>query len=680
MSLLMLLGGLALGRATYIRFRNKRPQSDEPQTQKNQRQETEIPATPKPTPLAPAEKSVRQQQYTALSALGLSALGTVTSPVIALGAIPLLAYNYFSLMKEVRDAFKNKGKLIVSLFDAASVTLAIFMGSLLVVAFLLTVLYSARRLIARTERQTQADFNRIFAEISTTAWLLKDNVEIEVPLNSLKINDVIVVHAGDMIPVDGCIVAGEGMLDQHLLTGEFQPTEKKVGDTVFTSTLLISGTLQICVEKQGSETITGQIAKTLEHAAEFKQQMQSRGDEIVEKGASRTLLACGAALPFMGFGQVVALSYSGFGYQMRAAAPLMIFNYLRIASQNGVLIKDGRALDKLQNINTIVFDKTGTLTEEIPQIIRINACADLTEERLLQYAASVEQRQKHPVGLAICHYAQQQGIQLLALRHSEYAIGHGLRAELFDPNQAQTCQNIIIGSRRFIETAAIAVPDSIERMQTLAGEQGHSVVYMANGDGQLLGAIELGPILRPQVKETVATLHDLGIETYIISGDQEKPTRNLAHALGIEHYFAETLPEEKANIVARLQSEGRTVCFMGDGINDSVALQKADVSISLHGAATIAQDTADIVLMEADLQHLPYLLSMSKELNQRMNRSELMNNAFGIACMGSVIVLGMGLSGAMLLYASGMMASLSNAMLPLWKPTSDIDKLNHPKS
>ncbi len=615
--------------------------------------------------LSAVEAEVAHQQYVSIGAFCLLGIGAISSPVMTLAGLSLLSYNYFYLMKKIKESYLTKSKLIIALLDVLSVSFALFMGFFFTASLLFTAVFTTRRLIAKTECEAHIDFNRIFGELSDTVWLLKDGVEVEIPLNSLQTQDIIVVHAGEMIPVDGHIVAGEGMVDQHLLTGEAQPIEKKTGDEVLTSTLLISGFVHILVEKQGHETITGQIAKTLEHATTFKHQAQSRGEQIVEKGALRTIVACITALPFVGFNHAVALSYSGFGYQMRMAAPLMVLNYFRISSRNGILIKDGRALDKLHNVDTIVFDKTGTLTEEVPQVGCIIVCEGFSEPQLLQYAASAEQRQKHPIAQAICQYANHQGLPLLALATSDYVIGHGLRAELIEHSPAPSHQTILIGSRRFVDTVGIEVPENIEILQTAAGERGYSIVYVALDNGVLMGAIELRPSLRPQALDAVVALHQLNMTLYIISGDQEQPTQYLAGILNIDHYFSNTLPKDKANIIAQLQADGRKVCFIGDGINDSVALQQADVSVSLHGAATIAQDSAEIVLMTPDLLHLPYLINMSKELHRRMNQSEFLNMASGVTCVSGILFFGMGLSGAILLYSSGLLVNISNAMLPL---------------
>lgn len=615
--------------------------------------------------LSPAEAEAAHQQRVSLGALFLLGLGAVTTPVVGLTGLPLLVYNYIYMMRKVRESYLKKGKLTVVVFDALTVSFALFMGFFFTASLLFTALFTTNRLIARTEREAQTDFSRIFGELADSVWLFKEGVEVEVPLSSLQSQDTIVVHAGEMIPVDGHVVSGEGIVDQHLLTGESQPVEKKVGDEVFTSTLLISGSFHVRVEKQGSETITGQIAQTLEHAATFKLHAQSRGDRIVEQGASRTMLASITALPLIGLNHAIALSYSGFGYQMRMAAPLMVLNYLRIASRNGILVKDGRALDTLQQIDTIVFDKTGTLTEEVPQVERVVACEGFTQQQLLQYAASAEQRQKHPIAQAICSYARQQGVSLLELINTDYAVGHGLRVDMLESAREQSRRSILIGSRRFVDKAGIQVPENIDTIEAEAGERGYSIVYVTADNGELMGVIELRPALRPQARAAVDALHELGMTLYIISGDQEKPTRYLAQSLGVDHYFAETLPEGKAKHIEALQAEGHKVCFIGDGINDSVALQKADVSVSLHGAATIAQDTADIILMTPDLLHLPYLIRISGELHQHMNHSEWLNTASGIACVSGVLVLGMGLSGAILLYSGGLLANISNAMVPL---------------
>ncbi len=618
-----------------------------------------------------AETIAAHHQKVSLSAVGLLALSTVTAPVLALMALPLLGYSFIHQLRRTLEAYHRNTNVFVMIFDVVTLSGLLLLGYFFTTAVFFLVLFTVSRLIARTEREAQTDFSRIFGELSDTVWLVKEGAEIESPIDDLKIQDIVAVHVGEMVPVDGCVVAGEGMIDQHLLTGEAQPVEKKVGDTVMTSTLLVSGYLQVVVEKQGAETITGQIAKTLEHAAKFKSRIQSRGDQIVEKGAIRTLLASGAALPFFGLTHAIALTYSGFGYQMRMAAPLLVLNYLRITSKRGILIKDGRALETLNKVDTVVFDKTGTLTEAIPQVGYVFASPDISEQQVLQYAASAEQRQNHPIAQAICQHAKNQQITPLEVINTDYLIGHGLSVTLEAVDQTE--YRVMIGSERFIRSEGIQLPELLQKKQDEAGDKGYSMVYLASGDGELLGAIELRPSIRPEAKASIESLRRAGVECYIISGDQEKPTRHLAEVLGVDHYFAETLPADKATHVKALQNQGRTVCFMGDGINDSVALQAADVSVSLHGAATIAKDTAEIVLLTPDLMHLPYLIGMAGRLERRLNVSETMNTASGIACVSGVLVFGMGIGTAIALYTGGLLLNTSGAMLPLLEKEKPAD-------
>lgn len=452
-----------------------------------------------------------------------------------------------------------------------------------------------------------------------------------------------------------------------MLTGEAQPVDKSKEDKVFASTILLSGWLHIQVEKQGEETVTGQIVEVLKKTADFKSHIQSRGEKIVEKGAGISMLATVTALPLIGASHALALAFSGFGYQMRLAAPLTVLNYLRMASNHGILVKDGRALELLCEVDTIIFDKTGTLTETIPQVERIVACNEFTERKLLQYAFTASLRQKHPIAGAICQAADQQNLRSFPLNNSDYEVGYGIRVSFVDPEAGSKEKTILLGSERFMESAKINIPDDIKSWQIKCVEKAHSLVYIALENQQLMGIIELRPKLRKNVKEVVTALRQQGMTLYMISGDQQKPTGQLAKTLGIENYYAETLPEDKAKIVETIQKQGRKVCFIGDGINDAVALQKADVAISLHGAATIATDTAEIVLMKPDLSYLPYLLQMANDLNNRMKTSTTLSTVSGISCVTGVFIFGMGVSGAILLFYSTLAINIANAMVPLMK-------------
>jgi heavy metal translocating P-type ATPase len=611
------------------------------------------------------EKRASRHQYAALAATVIFALYPL-APWLAIFGVPLLSYAVYQHTRGKLLWYRRHHRLGLLIFEGVATLATLLLGSLFLLSVLMLVVGTSQRIIARTEREANSDFSSIFGELSNTAWLLREGVEIEVPLDSLRIADVIVVQSGQMIPVDGQVVSGGGAIDQHLLTGESQPVEKVVGDTVLASTLVVSGTFQIQVDRRGDQTLTGQIAKALENAAQLKTSMQSRGERIVERGATYTMFVTALALPVLGWNQAFALMYSGFGYQMRLAAPLTVMNYLRIAARRGILIKDGRALDTLAKVDMIVLDKTGTLTETVPEVARIRLCNGISREHLLQIAASAEQRQEHPVARAICQLAERESIPLLRLLHSDLSVGHGLCAELCDPTAPSIRQRVLIGSQRFITQAQVTVPDEIEMMESEASASGRSLIYVTREDKSLLGVIELQQALRPRVEDAIAQLRELGMRIYIISGDRSAPTKALADSLGVDDFFAGILPEQKAEILDQLEEGGHKALFIGDGINDSVALQHAAVSASLRGAATIAQDTADILLMEPDLTLLPQLIRLAKDLDQRMSYSETLNNAAGVTCVSGVLLFGLGIGGAMVIYASGMVASITNAMIPLW--------------
>lgn len=656
-----LVAAVAMGGASYMVRRLKR-----------KRKHKQIASIKKATPkrkLSTHEKRIVRNQYAAITAMILTGIGHFTTPAVTLSGLPFLVYNYVFFLQQAKKAFdnrkNNKHKISLTLLDFFSISAALLAGFFLTSSLLFLTFFTAMRMTSRAEHEAHLDFRRIFGELSDTVWLSKDGVEIEVPLNEVKVDDLLVVRAGEMIPVDGEVVSGTGRVDQHLLTGEYQPVDKGVGDEVLTSTLLVTGHLEVRVKRHGSETITGQIAQTLENAATFKHNMQARSETIVEQGATWTLLATVASLPFIGLTRAMSLTYSGFGYQMRMAAPLMVLNYLRIASHNGILIKDGRSLDTLQKIDTIVFDKTGTLTEDTPEVDKLLASDGFSVSELLQYAASAEQRQNHPIAVAIRQYAANKQIPLLKAVETDYAIGYGLQVTLQQEDANEL--TILIGSRRFMLDNGLTIPEMITDLQSEADQVGYSMIYVAVHQHEIVGAITLRPAIRQQAQAAVDALKESGMDIYIISGDQEKPTQHMAASLGIENYFAEVLPQDKAELVRQLQDTGKKVCFIGDGINDSVALKTADVSVSLQGAATIAQDTADILLTNTDLLSIPYMLKISRELNTRMTNSEIMNHLSGAACVSGVIILGMGLSGAILLYSGGLLVNITNAMIPVLK-------------
>jgi len=609
--------------------------------------------------ISEAEKEVNQGLKTVSISLAFATAGTLFYPPLILLSIPGIVYRIIPICQKGYWAFLKDRRFSMATLDAVAVPAILLKGNFVVVSMACLLIYLAEKLKIKTRARSEKSLTHIFEQQSNFVWVLQDGLEQEIPLETLEVGDIVVSNAGQMIPIDGVITDGYASIDQHILTGESQPAEKAVGEEVFASTIMIEGRICIRVERVGSETVAAQIGDILRRTTDFKSGVQLKGEKVADKSAL-TLLGLGVlALPTVGPSSALAVLNAPVVSTLRMAAPLSVLNFLQIASRQGILIKDGRALELLSQVDTIIFDKTGTLTQEQPCVGALYTCADWDENELLSHAAAAEYKQTHPVARAILKEASVRGLGMPKIEEAKYEMGYGIEVTL---NQ----KAVQVGSKRFIEKSGIAIPQEISLKQAYCHENGYSLVYVAI-DKTLAGAIELHPTIRPEVKSVISALRKRGFALYIISGDHEKPTQKLAEQLGIEHYFAETLPENKANLISKLQKEGKAVCFIGDGINDSIALKKANVSVSLRGASTIAMDTAGIILMDENLNQLVQLFELAKNLEANMKANLAITIVPGVICVAGAFFLHFGILSAILLYCGGLITGVGNAMLPLIK-------------
>ncbi|MEM7533320.1 MAG: heavy metal translocating P-type ATPase [Chloroflexota bacterium] len=536
-----------------------------------------------------------------------------------------------------------------------------FVGGLMLLTY-----HFIMKITLQSQDRTRKEMVNILGEQPRLVWVLVNGVEMELPFEQLQVGDTLVVQAGQMIPVDGVITQGEATIDQHRLTGESQPVEKGVGASVSAATVVLSGRTHIRVEKTGEATLAAQISEILDNTLEYHLGIEERGREIADSWMIPSIMTTGLAAMTLGIKSAVSVLGTMPGIDMMFLGPISLLNYLNLASRQNVLIKDGRSLELLRHVDTIIFDKTGTLTEEQPQVKTIHRPQEstLSEDRILTIAAAAEQRQGHPIAKAILAAANEQGLGLPPVDDAHYELGYGLRVWLSEDDEHGTKLLARVGSLRFMEMESVSIPTEIMDIQTACHELGHSLVMVAI-EGKLVGAIELQPTIRAEACEVIAALHKRNLSTAIISGDQEAPTRTLANELGIDRYFANVLPEEKAAFVAQLQTEGKTVCFVGDGINDAIALKKAEVSISLRGATTIATDTAQIVLMDQTLQALPALFDLSHELERNLMTSLAIVTVPCCFIIGGIFFFNVGLPAAMTAYTATFIAGVANAMSPI---------------
>ncbi|MDM8561157.1 heavy metal translocating P-type ATPase [Candidatus Parabeggiatoa sp. HSG14] len=603
------------------------------------------------------KKSAERDFIVSSASLGLTTVGALVYPPLIIASIAGMVYLTIPIWQKGYHSLFKKRQIDIAVIDSIALPGIFLTGHFFIAAIAFWLYALSQKLLLKTEDQSVKSLINIFGEQPNFVWILKDNIEIEIPFDALKVGDIIVVNAGEAIPIDGMIANGVASIDQHTLTGESQPVEKGIGDKVFASTIMLSGKINIQVKQTGEDTVAAKIGEILISTIDFKTSIQSRGQEIADKSALPTLILSGLAIPVAGHTGALAVLGSCLGDNVRITSPISVLNFLKIASEQSILIKDGRALELLSKVDTVVFDKTGTLTQEQPHVGKIYTLQERKENELLRYAAAAEYKQAHPIAKAIIQAANERELNLPDIDNAKYDVGYGIKVNIEN-------QLIQVGSIRFMEMENIAIPYEIKQIISDCHDSGHSLVMIAI-DNQLAGAIELHATIRPEAKSIIKDLHQRNISTYIISGDHEKPTQRLAKELGIDNYFAETLPENKATLIQQLIDAGKVVCFVGDGINDSIALKKAHVSISLKGASTIATDTAQIILMDESLKHLCQVFDLANHLDKNLNTGLITTIVPGLITIGSVFLIHMGIIGSIVVFNAGLLAGVTNSMWPL---------------
>jgi heavy metal translocating P-type ATPase len=592
------------------------------------------------------------------ASVALAAASQFLVPALGPLSAAVFLYSVIPSFKNAYNVLVNEKRLGVDVLDAIVVLTCLATNRVLAGTVLGFTLGVARKLVQRTEDNSKKMLLNVFGKQPRFVWLEVDGVELETPLERLKVNDVIVVHTGETVPVDGEVVEGMAMVDQHTLTGESAPVEKVKGDRVLASTTLIGGKVRIAVTSAGADTTSAKLARILNDTAGYKLRSQSRGEELADHAVAPTLALGALGLLTTGVNGAVAVVNCDLGTGIRMAAPIAMLSSLTLSAEHGILVKDGRALELLQSVDTILFDKTGTLTRERPEVGRVLTYGGHTENQILQWAAAAENKFSHPIAKAIVDKFQTLKLELPKIDDSKYHVGYGITVGVDG-------HTLRVGSARFMAHERLELPAELLREIDAAHDDGNSLV-MVGVDGAIGGAIELRAAERPEAAAVIAGLRARGVKHLaIISGDNQQPTRKLAERLGMDRYFAEVLPEDKAKYVELLQKEGRTVCFIGDGVNDSIALKKANVSISLRGASSIATDTAQVVFMEASLTKLLQLHDVSRALHRNINTSWALILVPNLICIAGAFVAGFGVMHSMVFNQIGGMLALGNGLRPL---------------
>ena len=592
------------------------------------------------------------------ASMGLAVASRYVAPRLQPFSAALFAYSAIPSFKNAYHVLFKERRLGVDVLDAIVVLTCLATNQILAGTVLSWSLSIARKLVQKTEDDSKKMLLNVFGKQPRFVWLVDDDVEIETPLEKVKVGDIIVVHTGETVPVDGKVVDGMAMIDQRALTGESAPAEKLKGDEVFAATTLLAGKVRVSVTSAGTETTSAKLAKILNDTAGYKLRSQSEGERMADKAVVPTLALGALGYASVGVNSATAIVNCDLGTGIRVAAPIAMLSSLTLCAQHGILVKDGRALEVMRKVDTYLFDKTGTLTRERPEVSRVLTYAEYSERQIIKWAAAAENKFNHPIAKAILDKFETLGIPMPPTDDSSYQVGYGITVSVEG-------HLVRVGSARFMKHEGIALPVSLETEMEKVHELGHSLIMVAVDDA-LGGALEMRAAERPEAQGIIEGLRKRGAKHIaIISGDHDRPTRALAEKLGVDRYFAEVLPQDKGRYVEMLQKEGRTVCFIGDGINDSIALKKADVSISLRGASSVATDTAQVVFMEESLEKLVQLRDISRDLQRNLNRSWLLILGPNLICMGGAFVAGFGVMHSMVFNQVGGLLALGNGLLPL---------------
>lgn len=444
-----------------------------------------------------------------------------------------------------------------------------------------------------------------------TARVLIDGVETEIPIEDVEVGSIVIVRPGESIPVDGVIIEGNTSIDESMLTGESIPVEKGPNDQVIGASINKNGYIKFKATQVGTDTVLAQIIKFVEEAQGSKAPIAKLADVIASYFVPVVIIiAVVSALAWFIAGKGTTFALSIFisvlviacPCALGLATPTAIMVGTGKGAENGVLIKNGEALEVAHSVDTIVFDKTGTITEGKPKVTDIVTITGKTDTEILQYAASAEVASEHPLGEAIVEEAKARGLNLLAISDFEYLPGQGLKVMV-------ESTLVLIGNQRLLTN--FGIENSLESEAETLSREGKTAMYVAFS-GKLVGIIAVADVLKATSKKAIDLLHKMGIEVAMITGDNRLVAEAIASKVAIDRVLAEVLPQDKAEAVKKLQAEGKKVAFVGDGINDAPALAQADIGIAIGSGTDIAMESADIVLMKSDLLDVVTAIKLSK--------------------------------------------------------------------
>ena len=535
-------------------------------------------------------------------------------------------------------------KLEVEVLDALSIGVSILRGDYGTAGSVMFLLNLGSLLEEWTRKKSLDDLARSMALNVDKVWVRSQGTEVLVPLTKVRSGDEVVVRSGNMIPLDGTVLEGEAMVNQAALTGESMPVRKVEGSTIYAGTVVEEGECVFVAKAEGGSNRYDKIVAMIEESEKLKSSTENRALALADRLVPWCLGATGVTyLLTRNVTRAISCLMVDFSCALKLSMPLAVLSAMRECGSYHIMVKGGKYLEALSKADTIVFDKTGTLTRATPQVVEVVPFSGCDEREVLQLAACLEEHFPHSMANAVVRAARERGISHEEM-HSEveYIVAHGIASRVGN-------ERVVIGSYHFVfEDEKCTVPTAEqEKFDTLKPEYSH--LYMA-ASGQLVGVICIADPLRPEAAQVLNSLRALGIKnTVMMTGDSERTAAAIAKQVGVDHFFAEVLPEDKANFVQQAKAEGHTVVMIGDGINDSPALSAADIGIAINSGAAIAREIADVTIKADSLEELVALKAIANAMQKRVHA----NYRFVLSFNSALIVLG----------ALGILQPASSAML-----------------
>ena len=538
---------------------------------------------------------------------------------------------------------------------------------------IITLILLGKYFEAIAKGKTSEAIKKLIGLQAKTARIISGGVEKDIPIEDVAVSDIIVVRPGEKIPVDGLIVEGTSSVDESMITGESIPVDKKSGDTVVGASINKLGSFKFRATKVGKDTMLSQIIKMVEDAQGSKAPIQKVADKV--SGIFVPVVVSIAILTFliwyiafgnatMGFISMVSVLVIACPCALGLATPTAIMVGTGKGAENGILIKGGEHLERAYKIDSVILDKTGTITKGKPEVTDIVTLSEMNESDVLILAAQVEKNSEHPLAEAIYTKAQEEFENIKDPDDFEAIPGRGVKA-IIKKN------TVLLGTRKLMKENGIELIDVESKIVKLE-KQGKTAMLMAVND-KMVAIIAVADTIKDSSKEAIKQLNDLGIEVYMLTGDNKRTANAIAKQVGIEHVIAEVLPEHKADEVNNLKSLGKTVAMAGDGINDAPALATADIGMAMGTGTDVAIEAADITLISGDLKAIPASIRLSKKTMNKIKQNlfwAFFYNVIGIpvAALGFLNPM---IAGAAMAFSS--VSVVTNSLsLKRFKPYKDI--------